>query len=69
MTSKDHSEDLPLELDIPTTEADVVALRRARDAGKLPFAEALEILSQLELPLPEERLRKVAKGRPPFRLD
>jgi hypothetical protein len=35
----------------------------------LPFAEALEILSQLELPLPEERLRKVAKGRPPFRLD
>ena len=68
MTSKDHSEDLPLELDIPTTEADVAALRRARDAGKIPFSEALEILSQLELQVPEERLRKVAKGRPPFRL-
>ena len=31
--------------------------------------EALEILNQLELPVPAERLRNVAKGRPPFRLD
>ena len=68
MNSKPASDDL--EFDLPTTEEDVAALRRARDLGRLSLRKAIETLSETSLPLgtPEQR-RKTSEGWEPFSLE
>jgi len=68
MSSKDHSDDLPIERDLPTTEADIAALRRISGPREIPFAEILELMSGFD---PFRRAlpsRPLATGRKPFEL-
>jgi len=66
MSSK-HPEPLDLEKDLPTTPADVAALKRIRERQRLGFADYLEFLSRLELPDHGVR-RKTHEGYEPFEL-
>ena len=68
MNSNRPSEDLSLEL--PTTDRDVAALRRAREAGTPSLLEALTRLSKLELPFaPVTQRRQTSEGWEPFVLE
>ena len=68
MSSKDHSDDLPIERDLPTTEADIAALRQLRGSREIPFAEIIELMSRFDL-FPRARpSRPLATGREPFKL-
>ena len=67
MSSKKPSDATIFSLDLPTTQRDVEALRRARRAGERSFAEALDRLSKLDhLPARE---RSVSRGWEEFVLD
>jgi len=68
MSSTDHSDDLQLERDLPTTEADIVALRQLRHDRSLPLVQALELLSNFDLFPLETSDRIAAEGWKPFRL-
>jgi hypothetical protein len=50
MSSRERSEPLDLERGLPTTRADVVALRRIRGLGTLPTAAYLSALASLPRP-------------------
>ena len=69
MSSRPHSDDGLLDLDLPTTQEDVEALRRARYDSSLTFAEALRTLSRLDLPVPEDASLRLAIGWEPFSLE
>lgn len=67
-SSKD-SELLDLQRGIPTTPADVLALRRAKHSRRLSTADYLRALARLpQLPLAARRSRKRVYGGEPFRL-
>ncbi len=67
MSSKTPSENAILAIDLPTTESDIEALRRARGAGVRPLAEVLARLSRFEhLPIQK---RVTSKGWDAFVLD
>ena len=68
MSSKDRSNDLKLESDLPTTEADIAAQRRAREISAMSLAEIMEYLSRIDFPLTEERRRRTSAGWEPFEL-
>lgn len=59
MSSTDYSEDLQIERDLPTTEADILALRQLRHGRELTFAEALDLLSSFDL-FPLEKSERIA---------
>lgn len=68
MSSNESSEFLDLETDLPTTEADVAALRRLRHTVELTLAEALDLLSDSDL-FALERADRIASGDwEPFQL-
>lgn len=69
MSSRPRSDEGLLDLDLPTTQEDVEALRRARDDRSLTFAEALRTLSRLDLPAPEDPPLRLAIGWEPFSLE
>lgn len=65
MRSSAGSEVLDLERDLPTTPADVAALRRARAAAPLDFAGYLRFLAAWPSPPTEAlRSRRGPHGRP-----
>ena len=67
MSSRGHSDHMRIDLEIPTSRDDVVALREARHLSPTSLAEALEQLSQLELELdPPARTRTTSAGVPEF---
>ncbi len=69
MKSSRSGADLPdLERDLPTTAADVEALRRARAAARLRVS--LDDIAELELPrwLEDPAQRKTFEGCEPFEL-
>ena len=68
MSSKDHSDDLPIERDLPTTEADIAALRQISGPQEIPFAEILELLTGFNLFPRALPSRPLATGREPFEL-
>ena len=62
MTASDLSN---FEADLPTTPADVAALRRARDASRMTPADIVAALEQLgTLPIGELRSRPGPQGEP-----
>ncbi len=67
MSSKKLSETTSPEIDLPTTDRDIEALRRARSAGVRPLAEVFARLSRLELV--STRKRTTSKGWEAFVLD
>lgn len=67
MSSKTHSENAIPEIDLPTTDRDVEALRRARSAGMRPLAEVLARLSRLEHLASQKRV--TSEGWEAFVLD
>jgi hypothetical protein len=68
MTGSSRSSDLDLGR-IPTTPADVAALRRVRETRRLTTEEYLRALARLPAPpLEALRTRKRARGGEPFRL-
>jgi hypothetical protein len=68
MTSSDHSDELDLGRDLPTTDADIEALRRFRADQEISFAEALTLLSNFN-PFPVEHSdRPLPTGWEPFSL-
>lgn len=68
MNSIEPTEYLDLERDLPTTKEDVVALRRLRQDRELTFAEALELLSGVELFVTEHGDRIASQDWEPFQL-
>ena len=68
MSSRDYSDDLRIERDLPTTEADIVALRQWRHDRSSTFAEALDLLSSFDLFPPATPDRVASEGWEPFRL-
>jgi hypothetical protein len=66
MSSK-RSEPLDLENDLPTTAADVAALKRLRESHGMSFADYLDFLSRYEPP-PLVKPRKTHEGYKPFEL-
>jgi len=68
MSSKNHSDDLQIERDLPTTKADIVALRQLRHNRSLTFAEALDQLSSFDLFPHESQDRPLPIDWEPFRL-
>lgn len=68
MSSSDPIDELDLERDLPTTQTDIEALRRVRDEQAVPFAKALEILSNSELFPAEPPDRSLPIGWEPFSL-
>jgi hypothetical protein len=61
--------DLDLERGVPTTPADVEALRRVRLSRRLTTEQYLRALGSLEAPSPEVlEARRRARGTEPFRL-
>lgn len=69
MTSSSRPSELDLSRGIPTTPADVVALRHVRAARRLSAEHYLKALAGLEPPSLEAlRARKRAHGAEPFRL-
>jgi hypothetical protein len=68
MTGSSRRSDLDLGR-IPTTPADVAALRHVRETRHLTTEEYLRALAQLPAPPIEAlRARKLARGGEPFRL-
>ena len=68
MSSTDYSEDLQIERDLPTTEADILTLRQLRHDRGLTFAEALDLLSSFDL-IPTKRPERIAgEDWEPFQL-
>ena len=65
-SSKD-SELLDLERGLPTTPADILALRRIKGSRRLSTKEYLRALANLP-PRPRDRSRKRVFGGEPFRL-
>jgi hypothetical protein len=62
--------DLDLDRGVPTTRADVEALRRVRRSRCLSTEQYLLALARLPVPPPEVlEARRRAKGEQPFRLD
>jgi hypothetical protein len=60
---------LDLQSDPPTNREDVIALRRAREAGKLSFSAYLEFLSNFPQPsVAKLRSRRGPTGIRPFEL-
>ncbi len=68
MTSTDHSDELDLERDLPTTQTDIEVLRRLRDDQEVSFAQALTLLSDFSLFPAESPDRPLPIGWEPFRL-
>lgn len=68
MSSIEHSDDLPVERDLLTTDADIVALRRLRHDRSLTFAEALDRLSSFDLFPQQATNRTAAEDWEPFEL-
>jgi hypothetical protein len=69
MRSDARSEPLDLERDLPTSAADVVALRRARELGRLATQDYLRFLKALGPVSPDTlRARRGPRGREPFTL-
>ena len=70
MSSKRSSENSILDLELPTSQRDIEALRRARDsAGHTTLADALQRLSQVaHLPLSTTR-RATSEGWADFSLE
>jgi hypothetical protein len=68
MSSTDHSDDLQIERDLPTSEADIVVLRQLRQHSEISFAEALELMSDFDPFLHDIPDRPLAKGWEPFEL-
>ena len=64
---KSKTPELDLDTDLPTTEDDVVALRRIKEERRVDFADYLRWLSKLELPA-SRRPRKTHDGFEPFEL-
>jgi hypothetical protein len=63
--SSDSPEVLSLERDLPTTAADVAALRRARAAPRIALEDYLRFLQSLDRPSTAAlRARRVAGGPP-----
>ena len=69
MSSKPHSDKKVLDLNLPTTQEDIEALRRARRENPLSLAATLELLSRLDIPAPKESPRRLAAGWEPFSLE
>ena len=69
MSSKPYSDADLLDLDLPTTQEDIEALRRARRESFMTFAETLRTLSRLNLPAPVDPQRRLAIGWEPFSLE
>ncbi len=60
---------MDLQRDLPTNREDVIALRRAREAGRLSFVGYLEFLSNFPpLSIPKLRSRRGPTGIRPFEL-
>ena len=68
MSSSDRSTYLDLDRDLPTTDADVAALRRLRRDRQLTFAEFLDMLSRQDLSSPDSESRVASEDWEPFRL-
>jgi hypothetical protein len=70
MSGSSRLSDLDLERGVPTTPADVEALRRVRLSRRLTTEQYLRALSQLPAQSPEilEARRRRARGAEPFRL-
>jgi hypothetical protein len=69
MKSKKSSRLLDLSRDLPTSVADVIALRRARESGRLNLETYLRFLAGCPAPpLNELRARKGPAGDKPFEL-
>lgn len=68
MKSKNDLELTSLEQDIPTTEEDIEALRRARKAGQTDMSSFVRALSRLKIPYEVLRHRGTHEGHDPFEL-
>jgi hypothetical protein len=69
MTSSEPSETLNLERDLPTSPADVAALRRAMAAAALDLEGYLRFLAQLPVPTAAAlRARRAPRGELPFEI-
>jgi len=68
MKSKDDLELTSLEQDLPTTEEDIEALRRARNAGHTDMSSFVRALSRLKVPQQTLRRRGTHEGYEPFEL-
>lgn len=69
MPSNERSELLDLEKGLPTTPADVLALRRLRQPRPVSTGDYLRFLALLGPPRPEDlRGRRGPRGPEPFRL-
>ncbi|HEY6547839.1 MAG TPA: hypothetical protein VI589_08025 [Vicinamibacteria bacterium] len=69
MPSNERSDRLDLEKGLPTSAADVLALRRLRQPRPVSTAEFLRFLALLGPPRPEDlRARRGPRGPEPFRL-
>ena len=69
MKSKNSYEFIDLDLGLPTTEEDILALRRARKAETLSFAGYLEFLANFAPPSATAlRARNGPAGIAPFEL-
>jgi len=70
MSGSSRPSDLDLERGVPTTGADVLALRRVRRSRRLSTEQYLRALARVPAPsLATLRLRRRARGAAPFRLD
>ena len=68
MKSKNDLELSSLEEDLPTTEEDIEALRRARKAGQTDMSSYVRALSRMKIPHEILRRRNTHKGHEPFEL-
>jgi hypothetical protein len=68
MSSKEHSDLLDLERDIPTTQEDIEAQRVADQIPQLSLGEYLERLSLVRYPFPIPPRLTTFEGSPPFEL-
>lgn len=68
MSSPNRSDLDQIERDLPTTEADVKFLRRLHHNQPVPFAEALQLLNNLDLFPVDPLSRPLAEGWEPFQL-
>jgi hypothetical protein len=69
MKSKGSSETLNLDSDLPTTEQDILALRRARKIPEVDLAGFIRFLAHFDPPQPDLlRKRKGPRGSTRFEL-
>ena len=69
MSSRAYSDETLFDFELPTTREDIEALRRARQYTFMSFAEALLMLSRLELPSRLDLPQRTAHGWEPFSLE